>query len=151
MRLEKINNNNTNILFSKCFAFNLASRKTEHLLSISTGGKLTDEAKKENIPVIKIPGGLQPRCALGYSFFPMLYVMMRAGAFKKEAVDISKNAIEELIPLLKAKTEIYSDFADNNPAIILASKLYRKVSVIYSALERVSVKQMILITWVIDV
>ena len=46
-------------------AFEDASRKKANIVAVTSGGQLGAIAKK----VVKIPGGLQPRAALGYLFF----------------------------------------------------------------------------------
>jgi glucose/mannose-6-phosphate isomerase len=116
--------------------FTEALKKTKHIISICSGGELERESIENNIPVIKIPGGLQPRCALGYSFFPLLYLMMRIGAFKNEAIETTNKAIEELLPMLDDASEKLSELSDDNPAISLAERFSGNIPVFYSASKR---------------
>ena len=51
-------------------AFDDAQKKKAKIVAVTSGGLLESKAKK----AIKIPGGLQPRAALGYTFFPVLGV-----------------------------------------------------------------------------
>lgn len=107
----------------------------ENFICISSGGEISNIAEKNELPLIKIPSGLQPRCALGYSFFPMLYIISNSGLLSSEAKDLIEIQINETLDLIKRKSEIFSNF-NNNPAIDLAKKLYGKQVVIYSACER---------------
>lgn len=115
--------------------FEQALKLSKNLICITTGGKLKKLAAENNIPVVGIPGGLQPRCALGYSFFPMLFLMIRSGAYEENARKESEAAIEELIPKLESKIGLYSNFTADNPAIALALAMRGKIPVIYSSSE----------------
>lgn len=117
-------------------SFGQAAKKSKYLLSICSGGKLAEFSNLNNIPVIEIPGGMQPRCALGYSFIVLLNLMMRTGAFSEEATGKTNQAISESIDLINERSEEYSRFEDNNPAIVLANRIKGKIPVIYSASER---------------
>lgn len=110
---------------------------SSHLICITTGGSLGEEAAEHGFPKITIPGGMQPRCAIGYSFFPMLYVFINSGAYKNNAIRITEESIDELISLLDEKSKLYSNINDEqNPAIALAEALFGTAPVIYSSGER---------------
>ena len=49
-------------------------------LVVSTGGPLVERARRDGVPVIPIPGGFQPRAAIGYSFVAALEAAALAGA-----------------------------------------------------------------------
>ncbi len=53
-------------------AFAQALRKRARILVISSGGKLTQEARRRHLPVCAVPGGYPPRSAFGYSFVTLL-------------------------------------------------------------------------------
>lgn len=142
------NDENTNIILSSysggteetLSAGREAIAKTSRIISITSGGELAAVASKYGFPAITIPGGLQPRCAIGYSFFPMLYILIKSGAFKHEAIEESELAISELIELLEEKSVLYADLNSTaNPAIQLAEAIFGTVPVIYSAGERLDV------------
>ena len=118
------------------YSFGQAAEKTKYLLSICSGGKLAQFSNLNTIPVIEIPGGMQPRCALGYSFIVLLNVMMRTGAYAEQAMSTTNQAISESIDLIRKRSEEYSAFNDNNPAIVLANRIKGKIPVIYSASDR---------------
>jgi len=110
---------------------------TKNVICITTGGQLEKIAIENNLPVIKIPPGMQPRCALGYSFFTMLYLLITNNFFEDDAEETTENAIEELLSNLDQKALTYSDFKnEDNLALNTASKLHGTIPVIYSSVDR---------------
>ncbi len=116
--------------------FEAALEKTQKVFCISTGGKLTKLAKEKQVPVITIPGGLQPRCAIVYSVFPVLLTLVRNGAFSEEAVGQTLAAINELGEASEKLSKEYGSFDESNPTIQVAKKMLGKIPVIYSASEQ---------------
>ncbi|MCX6156076.1 MAG: bifunctional phosphoglucose/phosphomannose isomerase [Candidatus Kapabacteria bacterium] len=108
-------------------------KKFSNFIAITSGGELSRIAQVENIPVISIPGGLQPRCALGYSFFPLLKLIMKSGIIADEYLGNINNSIAETMQLLKDKSELYTIDSPENPAVLLAHKLWSKIIVVYSS------------------
>ncbi|HEX6023233.1 MAG TPA: bifunctional phosphoglucose/phosphomannose isomerase [Solirubrobacter sp.] len=49
-------------------------------LVVSTGGPLVERARRDDVPVIPVPAGFQPRAAIGYSFVAALEAAALAGA-----------------------------------------------------------------------
>jgi len=87
---------------------------------ISTGGKLIDFAKENNIPYVKMPDdGIQPRTALGYSSIALSFVMD-----KQDCLDEIKS-LEDLIDSSK----------DENEGKNIAESLSGRIPVIYSSLQ----------------
>jgi len=120
-------------------SYNEAKSRTKNILAITSGGELKHLAKADGYPVVHIPSGLMPRCAIGYSFFALIFQLMRIGAFKKEAIHKTSEAIYELNDTLKLLSDKYSEISDENSSISLAKKLYGKVPVIYSSDARLDV------------
>lgn len=118
-------------------AFEAARKKTKNILAITTGGKLRERAEKLGLPVIVLPGGLQPRCALGYSFFPMLTTFVHHKALGRKAGSETRKALDELVPLLEQKAALYSKPDKSNPAFALAKQLHGVLPVFYSASDLV--------------
>ncbi len=109
-------------------ALNEAKEKKARILCITTGGKIAEIAKANNYPLILIPGGISPRAALGYSFFPILVVFNRLGFISDK-----NEAVEETLKLLKEmKTEL-SLATPGNLAETLAKKLYARIPLIYGS------------------
>ncbi|MGQ9818840.1 MAG: bifunctional phosphoglucose/phosphomannose isomerase [Candidatus Kapaibacteriales bacterium] len=115
------------------YALKIAMEKTQKIFGICSGGLLEEELKKDNLPVVKIPNGLQPRAALGYSFFSLLLIINKIvyGVIP----DKLKYEIENLYLNLEVKSKEYSKLIETNPAIELASKLYGKIVIIYASEE----------------
>ena len=89
-----------------------AVKRKAKVLCISTGGETAKLAVKFKQPWIQIPGGLSPRAALAYSFFPLLVALARLGLIKSKDRDI-----KETILFLRGKSALYSDpqAPDNGP------------------------------------
>ena len=109
-----------------------AIKRRAKLLCISSDGNTEKLARAKKSPFIKIPGGLPPRAALAYSFFPLLITLSRAGLIKDRRKDIL-----ETIALLAEKAAIYGELnSDANPALKLAEQLHGRLVAFYSSTER---------------
>jgi len=100
-----------------------AMRNNLPTIILTSGGELQDLAKKDAVPCILIPKGLQPRNAVAYLFFPMLKVLENSGIISNQ-----KEYVDELIKLLKTQ-----NLEDNAFAKDLAIKLIGKIIIIYSS------------------
>ncbi len=98
--------------------FNKAVEKKLNIVAISTGGKLIDLAKENNVSYIQIPStSIQPRSALGYSIKALLKAMGKEDWLK----EISElNSTLDPVSLEKEGEE-------------LAKKIKGKIPVIYSS------------------
>lgn len=98
------------------------------LVTVTTGGALAEMAVEHGLSQIAIPGGLQPRSALGYLTLPLLAVLDRM----------------ELVPPLQDEVEEATDVLDglaarchrknappDNPAKSIALRLVDRIPVIY--------------------
>ncbi len=109
-----------------------ALKRRAKLLCISSNGVTEKLAKAKRTPFIKIPGGLPPRAALGYSFFPLLIALGKLGFTKNKARDIS-----DALRLLEEKSAEYANpDSSANPALQLAEQLHHRIGVVYSSTER---------------
>ncbi len=117
-------------------AFDQAQKRTNNILCISTGGKITVKARKKGYPVIGIPTGLQPRCALGYSFFPLLMTLMKHPTVSPAARKQASSGMKEVVELLEAQSTMYAQASSKNMALSLAKKLLGTAPVVYSSAER---------------
>ena len=107
-----------------------ALKRKAKVLCITSGGKTAKLAGRG--PVIRVPGGLPPRAALGYSFFPLLLALAKAGFISDRG-----KAIRETIGLLEERAALYAEpDSARNPALQLAEKLRGRIGVIYSGAER---------------
>jgi glucose/mannose-6-phosphate isomerase len=100
------------------------------LVAVSSDGSLSEIAARDRIPLFTIPGGMQPRAALGYLFVPILSALQRMG--------MVSGLLEQLgsaVQMLYRRREEYgreSD-VDSNPTKRLARDLVGYLPVIYGA------------------
>ena len=112
-------------------AYSDAKKRGAKIITITSGGNLKEIASNDGVPAIIIPGGLQPRCALGYSLFPLLILLSKIGV-----VSGQERHIEEAIGILtKLRDEtIGMDIPkEKNIAKAIAGSIYAKFPVIYGA------------------
>lgn len=112
-------------------AFKEALKKNCTIICITSGGTVEKMAKKHGKLVIKIPGGLQPRCALGYSFFTLLILFTKLKFIKDKAGDIN----ETIINLEQSLSEYTNLTFDSNEALRIAAILKDKLPVVYSSVD----------------
>jgi glucose/mannose-6-phosphate isomerase len=109
-----------------------ALKRKARLLCVSSNGLTEQLARKGRSPFIKVPGGLPPRAALGYSFFPLLVSLARLGLIKNRQKDIA-----ETVALMDAGVQRFAGLDPAaNPALALALKLHHRITVCYSSTER---------------
>ena len=113
-------------------AFEEALAKKSKIACFSTGGKVGQMAKANNLLMVQLPKGYPPRAALGYSFVPLLYLMAGLGF-----IDDVSEEISDLIAGLKKYRKLYSAEVESgkNPAKKIAKKIYGKIPIIYSGPE----------------
>lgn len=88
-----------------------AIKRKSQIVCISSDGEVERRARKNGHPLITIPKGFPPRAALGYSFFPMLFIVHSMGLIPPQTA-----AIDETISLLAERSTHYSRNADyDNP------------------------------------
>lgn len=119
-------------------AYKAARTEAGNVLAITTGGTLGRSAKSAKYNLIELPAGLQPRAALGYSFFPLLYTLaIRSDLFGEQIRKETEKGIEETVTLLEKLRETYgAGPVTDNPAYALAARINGRIPVIYSATER---------------
>jgi glucose/mannose-6-phosphate isomerase len=122
--------------------YRAASTRTKRLLCIATGGELAERAKKDSVPLITIPSGLQPRAALGYSFFPILLTLSLHSAISSEVRAAILSAVHQLPKALDVMSEKFSRPDPTNPCFALAQQLQDSIPVFYSkpTLEAVNLR-----------
>ncbi|RMF07196.1 MAG: bifunctional phosphoglucose/phosphomannose isomerase [Candidatus Neomarinimicrobiota bacterium] len=108
-------------------AFEEARQKGAHILGITTGGTLAERLKADHLDVVLIPGGLQPRAALAFSFVPMLFLLRQVGVIQRDW-EPTLNAMRET---LHGVRDQYARKIPENPTYALAGKLAHSLPVIY--------------------
>jgi glucose/mannose-6-phosphate isomerase len=61
-------------------AYDDAGRRGAPRIAVTTGGPLAERARRDEVPVIPVPGGFQPRAAVGYSLVSALEAAALCGA-----------------------------------------------------------------------
>jgi len=112
-----------------------AKKKNAKIIVISSGGELTRIASEDGFPVLKIPAGLQPRCALGYSFFPLIIILSKIKAIEDESGNID-DAIT-VLESLRDKSIGFKIPEDKNIAKKIAKSLYGRFPVIYAGQDHI--------------
>lgn len=126
--LASSNSGNTEETLS---AYDQARTQRATVVAFSTGGELERRARNDGVALVKFPGGLQPRAALGYSFVPPLVVLARIGLLPEMLLD----DIDEAIAALRdVRAECGPDRdAGSNQAKRLAASWVGKIPVIYGS------------------
>lgn len=99
-------------------------------LAISTGGELERRCLKDGVSLIKIPGGMPPRCAFGYSLFALAFGLSKAGLF-----DLDQLQLFEAVDIVEtlAKECHWTAPSDANQAWRIAVHLHESIPVIYAS------------------
>lgn len=107
-----------------------AQKRGAHIVALTTGGQLAEQAKANGWPLIQIPAGLSPRAAIGYSFVPLYVLMERVGLIPPVAAELAETA--ELLEKLKARYGADVP-VEENPAKQLAISLKGRLPLIYGS------------------
>lgn len=116
-------------------AYAAAKAQNAQICGISTGGELTRQMLADGNDMVTIPGGLQPRAALAFSFVPMLYLLREIGIFSHEF----EANLKETVRLIKARTDDLAGKAESNPARELAELIYQTLPILYAETESLNV------------
>ena len=112
-------------------AYAMARKKGAQILAITSGGKIGEAAIKARHNLIKIPGGLPPRAALGYSFFAMLAAFQKVGILKPKPGEL-----RETMELLRSLSAEYSNCENNPVPLRLAERMINTLPIVYASTER---------------
>jgi len=103
------------------------------LIGFSSGGELEKICQKNNLPFVKIPSGIEPRCAIGYFFSSMLKVLANSGLTSDttpkllevaEKLKSEEKKIEELGKTLAQKIK-------NQTPVVYTSDFFRPLAMIW--------------------
>ena len=106
-----------------------AYEKKAKLIAITTGGKLKILAQKYRTPLLEFDYPCPPRGS-----FPYLFVLPMQTLVKLGHLDFSAEQFDQMIKLLETFLRKYSTSCSTfeNPAKILAQRLYDKIPVVYA-------------------
>jgi glucose/mannose-6-phosphate isomerase len=96
---------------------------------VTSGGELADVARREGVPIIPLPGGFQPRAAVGYLFVAALEVAAACGVTTRIAseIDVAAARLDELC------AEWGPDASEGNIAKEVARALHQTIPVVAGA------------------
>jgi glucose/mannose-6-phosphate isomerase len=103
-----------------------AEEQGAQLMAVTSGGELMKRATRNDFDYIKIPGGMPPRSALGYSFVPLFRVFQELNF-----IDEGGEALQETADYLLQQGDLFQN-TDDNEALTLAQDLEDTLPVIYS-------------------
>jgi glucose/mannose-6-phosphate isomerase len=116
-------------------AYKQAIKTKCKIICITSNGEIKKIASKNKHNCIIIPGGLQPRCALGYSFFTLLVLFTKLGFIKD-----NKKEINETIKILEEGVAEYTILSsEKNLAMQIAIDLKGKLPIVYSSADLLDV------------
>lgn len=109
-----------------------ALERKARVVGISSGGELAALCAEHKCPHVTVPGGLPPRQALGYLFFPLLKVMEAGGFIASRDAEI-----EETYRLLRELDHRFDpDYSQgNNLANHIAQSIYHAIPVTYVGVD----------------
>jgi glucose/mannose-6-phosphate isomerase len=111
-------------------AFNQALETPCKKFVITTGGKISEMAAQNGVPLFSFGYSSEPRAALGYSFFSLLAFLHNLDIIPAEIINIEKT----LETLKKISAKLSKDIpTKKNAAKQLAAKLYDHLVIIYGA------------------
>ncbi|MFA6047219.1 MAG: bifunctional phosphoglucose/phosphomannose isomerase [Parcubacteria group bacterium] len=103
-------------------------------VGITTGGKLLDLCKKNNIPCVILPTGVQPRYATNYFFSAMLKILNNSGLIHEKHLDtlmsLAKNLEKDVIELEAEGKKLAKKLVGKTP-IIYSSAKFKSLAMIW--------------------
>ncbi|MGH2705010.1 MAG: bifunctional phosphoglucose/phosphomannose isomerase [Actinomycetota bacterium] len=111
-------------------AFDAALERGARVVIVASGGELAERGRSGGVPVIGVPGGLQPRAAIGYLAMPILAVCARLGLVPPLADEIAEAAA---LAEARARECGRASPVGRNPAKALALRLARSLPVVYGS------------------
>jgi len=110
-------------------AYDDAVERRAPRLVATTGGPLAERARRDGVPVIPLPGGFQPRAAVGYALVAALEAAALCGAAPslREEVEAAAELVERLAP------EWGPDGPEDGEAKALARRLHGTIPIVAGA------------------
>jgi len=112
-------------------AYVQAKERRAEIIVVSSGGLLKESAEKDKITFIQIPGGLPPRCALGYLSIIPLCILAKLSFIKDKNNSIQQ--MTEVLEDLRDKTLKPAIDEKDNISKLVAEKLLNNFTVIYAS------------------
>ena len=107
-------------------AYEQAKLKNAKIIVVSSGGKIVEDAKRNNISCIILPGGNPPRTCLGYSFVQLVSILEKfkliSDGSLKSVETLANHLRNNLVQIQKVAFEISEKIGDKIPVIYGSSK-----------------------------
>lgn len=113
-------------------AYQQAQARGCPVVCLTAGGRLAELAAQQKVPVIKVPGGLMPRAAIGYIFLPLLGILAKLGLAPDPTAELS-----ETLTLFEELAQEWGPAVPtgNNLAKQAASALRGHILMVYGTLD----------------
>lgn len=113
-------------------AYEDAKARGAQVVAITSGGELQRRAVEDAVSVLTVPGGLQPRAALGYLFVPQLLLLAHHHLLSESVVNTE---LTETITVLASMRELLKPESpmEANVAKQLAAELHGRIPIVHSA------------------
>jgi glucose/mannose-6-phosphate isomerase len=109
--------------------FQNALLKRSPTIVLTSGGRLAEGAEAAGVPLVRVPGGMPPRAALGFLLAPLLGLVSQWGAYP-----VTDDEVESAVRRGRKLVQKYSldGEAVESRAFQLAKRLYGKTPLVYS-------------------
>ena len=109
-------------------AFEVALERNATIICISSGGRVSELAEEHSLPIVKIPGGMPPRAALGYSLSVLMVVSSKLGL-----INLSDEDWAESQSILENQTAEYCEPTGDHQAMQVAEAMKSRFPFVYSS------------------
>ena len=106
-----------------------ALQRGAQVVAITSGGELAGLSREKGLPLVEIPGGLPPRQALGYMFYPLLMLFNQ-----NKLVNVSEADLDEARQVAEDQLHRYDPDHTQGHCLPnhIAQSVYHAIPVIYS-------------------
>ena len=105
-----------------------ARARGARVVVVTSGGEIAERAETDGFPSVTIPGGLQPRAALGYSFGAVLRLARALGL-----VALPDDDWREALAEAQTRAALHDLDDETNPARALSEAYVNRLPVVYAA------------------
>ncbi len=111
-------------------AYQQARQHGADIIVVSSGGRLSEMARKDGYLVMAVPGGMSPRAASGYLFCPLALILEKMNLLPEASQDLQ----ETWRVLGEMRAEIHPEVSgENNPARQLAQQMKDRIPIIWGS------------------
>ena len=102
-------------------------------IGITSGGEILDLCRKNNIPYVKMPEGIQPRMAMGYNFATLFQVLANAGMIgdKRKEFQEATSKLEKKKEEFKERGKKITEEIVGKTPVIYGSTKFKSLAMIW--------------------